>query len=231
MTLYAPSGTETYVVPRSRLVRLVWSHSAFDPGRGRSPSALSGAAGQAAARSEARLKDHASTPVSELLTVPERQDPATDRWAGVRSGLGQGGGAPLLIETNQGGGGDRAGAPARDWKPESVRPSPSAELVESARDSYSRMLAACGLPPALGDPRSDGTSQREALRRARLNFVQPMLSRLEDELQAQVDPDIRLKLDSYALDMISRSQVVAKLTAAGVELSTALSAVGLMEDA
>ena len=36
-----------------------------------------------------------------------------------------------------------------------------------------------------------------------------------------------LKFDAYALDMVTRAQVVSKLAQAGVDIATALAAVGL----
>ena len=38
---------------------------------------------------------------------------------------------------------------------------------------------------------------------------------------------MQLKFDSYALDMMSRAQVVSKLAQAGVPMTTALAALGL----
>lgn len=44
---------------------------------------------------------------------------------------------------------------------------------------------------------------------------------------ALVEAEVQLKFDSYALDMVSRAQVVSKLAQAGVPMTTALAAVGL----
>ena len=46
----------------------------------------------------------------------------------------------------------------------------------------------------------------------------------------KIDSGVSLEFDSYAVDMVSRAQVVAKLTAAGVDLGVALAAVGLADD-
>ena len=45
----------------------------------------------------------------------------------------------------------------------------------------------------------------------------------------KLEAEVKLTFDTYALDMVSRAQVVAKLTAAGVGLPVALEAVGLGE--
>ena len=101
-----------------------------------------------------------------------------------------------------------------------------AELVHAARDGYLRMLDVIGMPTALCDAGADGTAQREALRRARLNFVQPFADCLADELSMQLGEEVSFTFDNYALDMVSRAQVVHKLTAAGVDLGVAMAAVG-----
>ena len=61
--------------------------------------------------------------------------------------------------------------------------------------------------------------------------MRPVAAWIEDELTAKLGGPVRLKFDSYALDMVSRAQVVDKLTRAGVALPVALAAVGLADDA
>ena len=55
----------------------------------------------------------------------------------------------------------------------------------------------------------------------------PLARILEDELSRKLEADVRLKFDSYPLDMVSRAQVVSKLVQAGVPLDTATMAVGI----
>ena len=62
-----------------------------------------------------------------------------------------------------------------------------------------------------------------------MNVVVPLSKLLEAELSQKLEAPIRLKHDSYPLDMVSRAQVVHKLTAAGVALPVALEAVGLVD--
>ena len=78
---------------------------------------------------------------------------------------------------------------------------------------------------------ADGTAQREALRRWHLGTVLPLARMVEHELSVKLGAEVRLKFDSYALDVVSRATVVHKLTAAGVALPVALDAVGLAADA
>ena len=94
------------------------------------------------------------------------------------------------------------------------------------KDASEAVLAACGTPPSLFTD-ADGTSQREALWRWHLGTVLPLARLLEHELTLKLDTPVELKFDSYALDMVSRATVVAKLAQVGVPMATALEAVGL----
>ena len=68
-------------------------------------------------------------------------------------------------------------------------------------------------------------------RRWHLGTVLPLARLLEHELSMKLESPVRLKFDSYAMDMVSRATVVAKLTQAGVASGVALAAVGLLADA
>ena len=103
---------------------------------------------------------------------------------------------------------------------------PPESMATIRKDAFEAVLAACGVPPSLFTD-AGGTSQREALRRWHLNLVLPMARLVEHELTAKLETPIELKFDTYALDMVSRATVVAKLAQAGVPMATALDAVGL----
>ena len=98
-------------------------------------------------------------------------------------------------------------------------------MVRAADSAFARVFAACGVPPSLFVS-DDGTAQREAVRRWHMNTVLPLARLVEHELTTKLEADVRLRFDAYPLDMVSRSTVVAKLTAAGV----ALAAVGLGDE-
>ena len=105
---------------------------------------------------------------------------------------------------------------------------PPESMATIRKDAFEAVLAACGTPPSLFLD-SDGTSQREAVRRWHLNLVLPLARLLEHELTAKLETPVTLKFDTYALDMVSRATVVAKLAQAGVSMQTALDAVGLAD--
>lgn len=183
---------------------------------------------------ERSLADESSGPLAQLLTTPEGtdtdSDDDTDPWAAVRAQLKGARGGLALLETVATGGGDGPSTrPARDWDPRRLGPNMPDSVVKAADMAFQRMLAACGCPPSMFVS-DDGTAQREALRRWHQNVVVPLTRLLEHELRARLEVDVRLRHDTYAMDMVSRAQVVDKLVRAGVPIATAMAAVGLAED-
>ena len=224
----------TRLVPRDGLVFVRWGTSPGTRYRGQGPTSWAHLTARLQGEAERSLADEAGGPLAQLLTTPEGTDTDSeddsDPWAEVRTSLKGARGGLALLETIKTGGGDGpSAAPARDWDPRRLGPAPGADMVALADAAFSRMLAACGVPPPMFLD-SDGTSQRESLRRWHLNTVVPITTLLEHELRMRLDTDIKLVHDSYPLDMVSRSQVVAKLTSSGVALPVALAAVGLTED-
>ena len=98
------------------------------------------------------------------------------------------------------------------------------------KDAFEAVLAACGTPPSPCSSTRDGTSQREAVAAlAPGDLVLPLARLVEHELSMKLETPVELQFDSYALDMVSRATVVAKLAQAGVPMATALDAVGLVD--
>ena len=233
-TTYGPSSSTTRLLPRSQLIFLRWGTSPGTRYRGQSPASWAHLTARLQGEVERSLADEAGGPLAQLLTTPEGtdtdSDDDSDPWADVRASLKGARGGLALLETVATGGGDGPSArPARDWDPRRLGPAPTEAMVQLANQSFMRMLSACGCPPSLFVD-SDGTSQREGLRRWHMGTVVPIGRLLEHELTMRLETTVKLRFDAYPLDMVSRSQVVSKLAQAGVALPTALAAVGLGED-
>ena len=231
-TAYGPSGSETWRLPMEAVVFVAWGSPTARPYHGLAPSAWASSTSRIAAEADKSLGDEAAGPIAQMLAVPQDggdggdDDPLALMKADIKAARGK----ALLVETTAAGWGEgRGSAPQSDWKQSRLGPSPPAALVELRRDAFQAVLAACGTPPSLFLD-SDGTSQREGLRRWHLGTVLPLARLIEAELRAKIDSGIGLEFDSYSLDMVSRSQVVAKLTGAGVDLGVAMAAVGLSDD-
>ena len=187
-----------------------------------------------APRSSASIADEAAGPLAQLLAVPldgggddGDDDPLKMLRADIRAARGR----AMLVETTSGGWGEgKSAAPQADWRQQRLGPAPPEVMAQLRRDAFAHVLAACGAPPSMFVDNADGTAQREAVRRWHLNTVLPLARMVEHELSAKLETPVRLKFDSYALDMVSRATVVAKLTGAGVAPGVALAAVGLVDD-
>ena len=233
VTTYGPSSSHTRLLPRDQLVFLRWGTSPGTRYRGQGPTSWAHLTARPQGEVERSLADESAGPLAQLLTTPEGTDTGSDDdsdpWAGVRASLKGARGGLALLETTSTGGGDGPGAaPKRDWEPKKIGPTPGEAMVRLSDQAFQRMLASCGVPPSMFVD-ADGTAQREALRRWHQNVVVPVTKLLEFELRERLGTDIKLKHDSYALDMVSRASVVDKLVRAGVSTAIAMTAVGLDE--
>ena len=234
VSTYGPSSSVTRLLPRQQLVFLRWGTSPGTRYRGQGPTSWAHLTARLQGEVERSLADESGGPLAQLLTTPEGSDTDSDDdsdpWAKVRASLKGARGGLALLETVATGGGDGPSArPARDWDPRRLGPAPTEAMVKLADMAFMRMLSACGVPPSMFTA-SDSQAQRESLRRWHMNVVVPITKLLEHELRQRLEVDVRLRHDTYAMDMVSRAQVVDKLVRAGVPIATAMAAVGLAED-
>ena len=231
-TAYGPSTSTTWNLPASAVVFVRWGSNPGQPYIGVAPTSWAHTTARLGSEVERSIADEAAGPLAQLLAVPQDggddgdDDPLKMLRADIRAARGK----ALLVETTAAGWGEgKTAAPSADWRQQRLGPAPPEVMAQLRRDAFEHVLAACGTPPSLFTD-SDGTAQREAVRRWHLGTVLPLARMVEHELSAKLETPVRLKFDSYALDMVSRATVVAKLTQAGVVPGVALAAVGLMED-
>ena len=231
VTAYGPSTSTTWNLPASSVIFVRWGGTPGLPYVGTSPTSWAASSARLHSEAERSLADESAGPLAQVVTVPSDggdgsdDDPLKNLKADIKAARGR----ALLVETTGAAWGEgRANAPQRDWQASRLGPMMPDSMVKVADAAFMRVLAACGCPPSLFVD-SDGTSQREAVRRWHMNTVLPLARILEAELTMKLEAEVKLRFDNYALDMVSRSQVVAKLTAAGVALPVALEAVGLGE--
>ena len=108
-------------------------------------------------------------------------------------------------------------------------PTPPAAFVEVADQAFARMLAACGVPPAMFVGTADGTAQREGLRRWHMNVVLPVARILEDELRRRLEVDVRLKFDVYAMDIAGRAGAFRQFVSQGMDIDRGAGADGTVD--
>ena len=232
VTEYGPSGSMTHVLPWSAVVWQTWGLSTTTPWVGRAPTSWAALTAKLAAESERSLGDELGGPVANILAVPQDGGDGGDGdpLAQLKLDIGAARGKAVLTETVAAGWGEgRTAAPQSDWKPQRLGPDPPASVPEIARDSFTRMLAACGTSISLFSD-SDGTSQREGLRRWHMGTVRPLARLLEHELSTKLETPVTLRFDGYPLDLQARASTFQKLVAGGVAVNEALATSGLLGD-
>ena len=185
---------------------------------------------------ERSLADEAAGPLAQILSIPQDggDDGVTDPLAMLKADVAKARGKALLLETTSAGWGEgRGAAPGngnRDWVASRLGPSPPESMVAVADQAFTRMLAACGTPPAMFTDGADGTAQREALRRWHMNTVLPLVKILEHELTLRLETPVKLTLDRYGQDIQGRASAFKAAVSGGMAIDKALAVTGLLMD-
>ena len=229
-----PSTSVTRNIPYTGVVFIRWGSEASTPYTGVSPMSWASSTARLQSEVERALGDEASGPVAQLIPYPRNPDTTDDEdgnddrlLADIRAGKGR----ALLVETMASGQGEgRGSAPQKDWVPNRLGPMPPEALVNLRGDAFTSVLAACGVPPSLFLD-SDGTAQREGIRRFHQNVTLSYARILQDELTSKLETDVKLTFDGYALDLQGRASAFQRLVAGGVGVNEALATSGLLADA
>ena len=108
----------------------------------------------------------------------------------LKAHIGAARGKAVLTETTAAGWGEgKASAPMADWRPQRLGPNPPEPMVRVAESAFSRVVAACGASVSLFSD-SDGTAQREALRRWHMGTVRLLARLLEHELTLRLKTSV-----------------------------------------
>ena len=231
-TFYGPSSSTTRHIPFAGVIFAKWGSAPGQPYVGTGPLSWAHTTARLQSESEKSLADESSGPVAQLLTIPQDggddsdDDPLKMLKADIRTARGD----ARFVETTAAAWGEgMPSAPRKDWTAERLGPNPPQSMAQIRKDAFESVLASTGTPPALFTD-SDGTSQREAVRRWHLNTVMPLARILESELTAKFETDVRLTFDSYPLDLAGRAQAFQKLVTGGMAVNEALALTGLLGD-
>ena len=231
-TAYGPSTSTTWNLPGESVVFVKWGSSPGQPYIGTGPTSWAHTTARLQSETERSLADEVSGPLAQMLAIPSDggDDSDDDPLKMLRADIRGARGKALLVETSAAGWGEgKSAAPQRDWKPTRLGPMPPESLATIQKQSFEHVLASCGTPPSLYVD-SDGTSQREAVRRWHLGTVLPLARILEHELTEKLETGVRLKFDNYPMDLAGRAMSFQKLVAGGVPAMDALSVTGLLAD-
>ena len=234
VTTYGPSTSYTRIVDRDGMIFARWGTGPGTRYRGQGPTSWAHLTAKLQGEAERSLADEAAGPLAQIVTASEGDDlgdteDGTDTYAADKAALKAARGRLAFVETMKTGGenGPQA-APARDWDPRRLGPSPPAAFVQVADMAFNRMLAACGVPPGLFASGADGTAMRESLRQYHMGVVIPIARILEHELRLRLETDVRLKFDPYALDLAGRAASFQKFVSQGMPIERALALTGLL---
>ena len=229
-TAYGPSTSTTWNLPASAVVFVRWGGTPGQPYVGIGPLSWAHTTARLQSEAERSLADEAGGPLAQLLAIPQDggDDGDGDPLKLLKADIAGARGKALLLETSAAGWGEgRTAAPQRDWQAARLGPAPPVTMATIRKDAFESVLAACGTPPSLFID-SDGTSQREGLRRWHLGTVLPLAKLIEHELKAKLETEVRLKFDAYPIDLAGRAQAFQKLVAGGVAVNEALATSGLL---
>ena len=202
-----------------------YSVSNSEPWRGIGPLGWASSSGALAANLESRLKEELSAPTGLLIPMPEGEGSASELTKDISNLKGY----PSVVETAYGTG-DPATRPSADWRQRRIGADPPATLC-TIRDSVSEsIMAACGVPASILKANSDGTAQRESLRRWVTTGLIPCSEIASQFISEALEVEIKMSFESlYSSDLSGRSRAVASLVKSGMTLSKAAELAGLME--
>ena len=214
VTAYGPSTSTTWNLPASGVVFVRWGGTPGQPYVGTGPLSWAHTTARLQSEVERSLADEMSGPLAQMLAIPQDggDDGGDDPLKLLKADISGARGKALLVETVAAGWGEgKTGAPQQDWKQHRLGPQPPETLATIRKDTFEAVLAACGMPPSLFVD-SDGTSQREAVRRWHLGTVSYRLPGLfEHELTAKLETPVELKFDSYPLRPCRPGSSVSKI--------------------
>ena len=219
MTMAGPSTTTTRTMSADRVLHITYATETDSPWRGVGP--LQGASSTADLLSEleSKLGQELSGPTGSLIAVPQGVDVA-NLQADLRELKGN---LALLPTTASGYGAGFQAAPRGDYDVQRIGANPPMAAVELRKGVSQAVLAACGVPPALGG--GDGgsaTEMRESFRQFLHASVDPIARRVARQVKAAFDTDFGFSFDRlFASDLSGRARAFQSMVGGGLPVDEA----------
>ena len=233
LDLPTPDGVRQVTVGADSVAHFMFEQDPRRPWQGRSPLDVAYSTGALAAALESRLGEETSAIVANLIPIPSDGGDGGDEdpLRLLKSDIAKAGGGHLLVETTSRNWGDdqAKGRSVGDWTPRRLGANPPQTLALLRDAVQTAVWHACGLPPGLFENDADGTSQREAFRRALNTFLDPISARISQVAAEALDiPGLRFNFERlYAHDLVGRAGAFSRLVAGGVTVEDALRVAGL----
>ena len=231
---YGPSGSRTRLLSGASVLHFRYGIDPARPWAGVSPLGYAYLTGSLAGSLELRLSQEANARVGYLLPIPSDGGDGSDDdpHKQLKADLAALAGNTSLIETTAAGFGEgKSAAPQTDWKPQRIGASPPDSLGSLRSDSTHAVMAACGVPPGLADPRAEGGGQREAFRRFIYSTCHPAADMVAQELSEKLERPFEISFSRMmAADLVGKSRAFSALVRSGVSLKKASAATGLLNE-
>lgn len=230
-TRYGPSQSDTRLIPSAGVTHVRYATNPARPWLGVAPLKWAASTGALAGRLEALLSGEAGAPSAQVVPVPRDGGDGSedDPLKQLKHDLAKANGKAMLVETTAGGwdAGSPA-APRRDWQQSRIGADWPDVLRKTRQDMEQAVCLACNVPVSLVNPRSEGTAQREGLRRlAHLGF-EPLARIVELELAAKLETEIRINFEPLmASDLAGKARAIKGMVDAGLTLEKALEIAGV----
>ena len=201
-----PSSTYSVTRPATAVVHVRYATDPSRPHVGLGPLAWASQSGGLLSAVERSLTDESGGPIGAIVPLPEGVDkPQATEYQSL---FGKLRGRLALPVTVAGGGGNRAGAPQRDWDPRRVGPDPPEAMVKLRAQVRESILASCGVQPALMAKDAQATALREAYRQFMHSTAAPLARLIAAELADKLDrPGLRLTFaELHAADIAGKAR-------------------------
>lgn len=239
VTVAGPGYSGTVYRARAGVVHLQHLVDPVQPWIGRPPWASASLSGALLAGVERQLSREASAASGYIIAMPDTGDPGQvpapgdgdddddDQLEALRSDLANAKGSTVLAPaTGNSFGGGPGAAPQREYAPRRFGLDPPESAVELRRDVGRDVLAACGVPPVLGNHAAPGTSMREAWRQFTVGTAEPLAAIVADQLSEALGEAVTLTIPRAA-DVATLARAVQSLTNAGMPIADARGVVGI----
>ena len=230
VTLIGPDSQATLdPVAAEGVVHVLYSVEPGRPWLGQGPLQQATIAGRLSAEVGQALADEAAGPRGSLLPIPvDGEDPTV---SGLKADIRKLKGNVALVESTAGSWATDAAtqAPKGDWRVTRLGADPPAGLVSLSERAFAEVAAACGVPVALFDSRSDGTARREGFRQFLHGTLQPLAGVIEAEASEKLETPVKVDLAPlFAADLSGRARAFQSLVGGGMPVEKAASLAGLL---
>ncbi len=229
LTITGPTNsTWNMRVPGASVLHFRYAYEPAFPWKGIGPVQQAVSAGRLSAELAESMANEASGPVGHLLPMPGT-DGNDDTVADLKADLKKLKGNLALVESMKGGwGADTVAASPSDWSPKRIGPEYSQYEEAAFREAYQQLLGVFGVPTAMLNA-TNQAALREAWRVWLFGVVAPLGALMAQELQAKLDPAIRLEWDELrASDVQGRARAFQSMVGGGMDVAKAAALSGLL---